>query len=241
MTFNPTLCAVDRVGQAPRFGDVDSAVSIDFQHTAQRSEPGRPKDAPRSSHPVLLSDFRSKRACLPEPPQLVRRHGIERRGELLSERALVVLGKALRAVERLGAWTEPKGPTLTYHVRPVAEPERDGLLEEARAIITSHGYQARAAHAALEARPPIGWDKGRAVLHILRARYGPAWSESVRVIYVGDDQTDEDAFRFLSGLATTFRVGSPDSATAATRRLPSVEAVRRLLGWLARRPAPRSR
>jgi trehalose-6-phosphatase len=73
------------------------------------------------------------------------------------------------------------------------------------------------------------------VLHILRARYGPAWSESVRVIYAGDDQTDEDAFRFLSGLATTFRVGSPDSATAATRRLPNVDAVRSLLGWLARR------
>jgi hypothetical protein len=57
------------------------------------------------------------------------------------------------------------------------------------------------------------------VLHILRPRYGPAWSESVRVIYVGDDHTDEDA---------------------ATRRLPDVAAVRRLLPWLARRGAARS-
>jgi len=104
------------------------------------------------------------------------------------------------------------------------------------------GYQARDAHCAVEARPPIGWDKGRAVLHILRDRYGPSWSESVRVVYVGDDQTDEDAFRFLSGLATTFRVGSPDSPTAATRRLPNVDAVYALLEWLARRkPAKRRR
>jgi trehalose 6-phosphate synthase/phosphatase len=136
-----------------------------------------------------------------------------------------------------GAWIEAKGPTLTYHYRAVAENERDKLIEEARSIIQSAGYQDRDAHCAVEARPPIGWDKGRAVLHILRTRYGPAWSESVRVVYVGDDQTDEDAFRFLAGLATTFRVGSPDTSTAATRRLPDVNAVQSLLDWLSRRTA----
>ena len=135
-----------------------------------------------------------------------------------------------------GAWTERKGPTLTFHYRSVPEAQRGGLARDARAIVVRAGYQPRDAHCAVEARPPIGWDKGRAVLHILRARYGPAWSESVRVVYVGDDQTDEDAFRFLSGLATTFRVGSPDAPTAATRRLPGVDDVRGLLGWLARRP-----
>jgi trehalose-phosphatase len=110
------------------------------------------------------------------------------------------------------------------------------LIEDARQLIRSAGYQDRDGHCALEARPPIGWDKGRAVLHILRARYGPAWSEHVRVIYMGDDQTDEDAFRFLAGLATTFRIGSADTPTAAARRLPDVAAVHSLLDWLARRP-----
>jgi trehalose 6-phosphate synthase/phosphatase len=130
-----------------------------------------------------------------------------------------------------GAWIESKGPTLTYHYRSVPENRRRGLIEQAHEIINHAGYQARDAHCAVEARPPIGWDKGRAVLHILRTRYGPAWSETVRVVYVGDDQTDEDAFRFLEGLAMTFRVGS----TAAARRLPDVGAVRALLEWLARR------
>ena len=102
-------------------------------------------------------------------------------------------------------------------------------------MITAAGFQAREAHAALEARPPIGWDKGRAVLQILRLRYGPAWSEEVRVVYVGDDETDEDAFRFLAGLAVTFRVGPADTLTLATRRLPNVDAVEALLRWLARR------
>jgi trehalose 6-phosphate synthase/phosphatase len=152
------------------------------------------------------------------------------------------LAEALEVVAVLGAWTEAKGPTLTYHYREVPADRRPELVDRARAIITGAGFQARGAHCAIEARPPIGWDKGRAVLHILRARYGIGWSEQVRVIYVGDDTTDEDAFRFLSGLAMTFRVGSPDTATAASRRLPNVAAVQRLLEWLARRPLyPRSR
>ncbi len=136
-----------------------------------------------------------------------------------------------------GAWTEAKGPTLTYHYRAVPEKRRGNFINEAREIINRAGYQARDAHCAVEAKPPIGWDKGRAVLHILRQRYGPSWSEDVRVIYVGDDETDEDAFRFLSGLAQTFRVGSPDTPTAAVRRLSDPAAVQKLLEWIGRRGA----
>ena len=158
-------------------------------------------------------------------PDLV--HYEERSQELL---------QGLEAIAKDGAWTEAKGPTLTFHVRPVPEAKRAVLLDRARQVMADYGYQAREAHAALEARPPIGWDKGRAVLHILRERYGPAWSERVRVIYVGDDQTDEDAFRVLAGLAMTVRVGSADTPTAALRRLPNVEAVRRLLEWIGARP-----
>jgi trehalose 6-phosphate synthase/phosphatase len=145
------------------------------------------------------------------------------------------LARDLEACNTEGAWTEAKGPTLTFHYRAVPENRRTKLVEEVRHIVTQHGYQARDAHCAVEARPPIGWDKGHAVLHVLRARYGPAWSEEVRVIYVGDDQTDEDAFRLLAGLAATFRVGSADAPTAASRRLPDVGAVQALLEWLGTR------
>jgi trehalose 6-phosphate synthase/phosphatase len=148
------------------------------------------------------------------------------------------LAKELRRVEDDGAWTEAKGPTLTFHYRAVPARKRVGLLESVREIMARHGYQARNAHEAIEARPPIGWDKGRAVLHVLRARHGPSWSEHVRVIYVGDDETDEDAFRFLAGLAMTFRVGSAQTPTAAARRLPDARAVEAVLDWLARRAAP---
>ncbi|MEE8581119.1 MAG: bifunctional alpha,alpha-trehalose-phosphate synthase (UDP-forming)/trehalose-phosphatase [Myxococcota bacterium] len=145
------------------------------------------------------------------------------------------LAEALEEVAKEGAWTERKGPTLTYHFRNLPPERRSALVDRTRDLITQAGFQARDAHLAIEARPPIGWDKGHAVLHILRARYGLAWSEAVRVIYVGDDQTDEDAFRLLAGLAITFRVGPADTLTSASRRLPNVAAVRALLDWLSRR------
>ena len=89
------------------------------------------------------------------------------------EQRTAALAEQLEEIARDGAWTEAKGPTLTFHVRRVPLDRRHALLEEARQVITSAGFQARGAHAALEGRPPIGWDKGRAVLHVLRARYGP--------------------------------------------------------------------
>jgi trehalose 6-phosphate synthase/phosphatase len=165
----------------------------------------------------------------PDIPDFVHEdlvHYRERAEELAAE---------LEEIASDGAWIEAKGPTLTYHFRAAPEKRRPELAGQAHAIINRAGYQARDAHCAVEARPPIGWDKGRAVLHVLRTRYGPSWSEAVRVVYVGDDQTDEDAFRFLAGLAMTFRVGSVDTPTAASRRLPDVAAVRSLLDWLARR------
>ncbi len=118
---------------------------------------------------------------------------------------------------------------------PRAAPRRDAIAERLCEEIRRLGLLALRGARTVEARPPVGWDKGRAVLHVLRASYGPSWSEAVRVVYVGDDQTDEDAFRFLAGLAMTFRVGSADTPTAATRRLPDVAAVQALLDWLARR------
>ena len=136
---------------------------------------------------------------------------------------------------RDGAWVERKGASLTLHYRQADRNHHERLAQEATSLIQRAGFQARAASFAVEARPPIGWDKGHAVLHVLRARYGPAWSESVRPLYVGDDETDEDAFRVLSGLGITFRVGSPDLPTLASRSLPNVDSVKALLQWLARR------
>ena len=46
----------------------------------------------------------------------------------------------------------------------------------------------------LEVRPVIDWNKGKAVEFLLES-LGLGNSEDVIPIYVGDDQTDEDAFK----------------------------------------------
>ena len=149
---------------------------------------------------------------------------------------LAALADELDALMAEGAWVENKGFTLTVHYRRVEPERRAAVVERARTIIAAAGFQPRDGILAIEARPPIGWDTGQAVLHIMRQRYGPAWSEEVRVIYLGDDDADEDAFRVLAGLGNTFRVGSAESLTLAERRLLNVDAVQALLEWLASRP-----
>jgi trehalose-phosphatase len=145
------------------------------------------------------------------------------------------LALALQGVREPGVWLEEKGATLTLHYRGAASEDHERIAERAREIVREAGFQARDAICAVEARPPAGWDKGRAVLHVLRARYGPPWPEQVRVVYAGDDETDEDAFRALQGLGLTFRVGPADRSTLATRRLPNVDSVETLLRWVATR------
>jgi trehalose 6-phosphate synthase/phosphatase len=146
------------------------------------------------------------------------------------------LAHSLDEIRAAGAWVEQRGATLTFHFREAEESAHHDIAEEARLRIEEAGFDLRDAHRAVEARPPISWDKGQAVLHVLRERYGPDWAQSVRVIYIGDDQTDEDALQMLAGLGVTFRVGSADTPTAASRLLSSVAAVEALLGWLAQRP-----
>lgn len=84
---------------------------------------------------------------------------------------------------------------MTFHYREVPNSVRPGLVSTAKRLIEEAGFQAGQAHCAIEAKPPVLWDKGRASLYILRATFGLDWSERVRIIYAGDDVTDEDAMR----------------------------------------------
>jgi trehalose 6-phosphate synthase/phosphatase len=156
---------------------------------------------------------------------------------LFAERSRA-LAEALRKIEAPGVWLEEKGASLTLHYREAQPDAHARVAERAREVVTGAGFQAREALCAVEARPPTGWDKGRAVFHVLRARHGPEWPEQLGVVYVGDDETDEDAFRALQGLAFTFRVGQAERPTSAERRLPDVAAVEALLRWIAARPGP---
>ncbi len=61
--------------------------------------------------------------------------------------------------------------------------------------------------------------------------HGITWADNVKAIFIGDDETDEDAMRALSGLGITFRVGKVNVKTSATHRLPNPDAVKVFLEW----------
>lgn len=100
-------------------------------------------------------------------------------------------------------------------------------------LIEEAGFTASKAHCAIEAKPPVNWNKGRASLYILNKTFGPEWIENVRVIYAGDDVTDEDAMQALKGLAATFRVTQSQIVrTLADHCLPNTESVLTMLKWV---------
>ncbi|KAH8339391.1 hypothetical protein KR074_004033 [Drosophila pseudoananassae] len=152
------------------------------------------------------------------------------------EKKVSDLLKALQdSVCRDGAWVENKGALLTFHYRETPNHLRGAMVDRARSLIEKYGFRATEAHCALEARPPVQWNKGRASIYILRTSFGVDWNERIKIIYVGDDLTDEDAMVALKGMARTFRVTSSDIVkTAADHRLPSTDSVYTLLKWVER-------
>lgn len=67
------------------------------------------------------------------------------------------------------------------------------MIEKARELMIEFGFKVTETHCALEAKPPVQWNKGRAAIYILRTAFGVDWSERIKIIYAGDDVTDEDA------------------------------------------------
>ena len=176
---------------------------------------------------------------------LVGNHGLEIGGGVIApfvhpdlsqfEGRLQDLAKSLGEICPPGCWVENKVASLTLHFRNAEPAHQLEVAAHARDIARDAGFRVRDAHCAVEVRPPTDWDKGDAVLHVLRALHGRGWSESVEAVYVGDDETDEDAFRALRGLGVTFRVGHAERPTFATHRIPNVGVVEQLLGWIASR------
>lgn len=64
----------------------------------------------------------------------------------------------------------------------------------------------------------------------MNKKYGNNWKNSVKVIFAGDDTTDEDAMKVLKGYAATFRISSnKDLVTFADKIVNSTEDVVKIL------------
>lgn len=147
-------------------------------------------------------------------------------------------GSRLRPIARRypGCLVEVKGPDLSVHFRRVASRRVPDLLRKARRAVRGLGFEERPGKRVLEFRPLRSGDKGTALVR-LAERLAPGWSRTGFCLFVGDDRTDEDAFRAarrLGSRAVTVKIGpGPTQARFRTQRRAEVA---RLLGRLARRP-----
>jgi len=96
-----------------------------------------------------------------------------------------------------GAKVENNKFCLSVHFRCVEEAAWGALFEQVRAVLRDYpDLRLTQGRKVLEVRPMIKWDKGKA-LEFLLDSLGYAERSDVFPIYIGDDRTDEDAFKVL--------------------------------------------
>jgi trehalose 6-phosphate phosphatase len=137
-----------------------------------------------------------------------------------------------------GVFVEHKGLSLSVHYR-LAEVPRERIRETVQRVVGSMPAGDRTlvteGKKVIEIRPAVGWDKGRAV-RLLMKRYGKGGRRSgLLPIYLGDDRTDEDAFKVIAayGRGISVLVGDPDGASTARYFVRTPEEVSTFLEMVA--------
>src|SRR5436190_21605373 len=116
-----------------------------------------------------------------------------------------------------GALVEPKKSSVAAHFRLVPEEQRPRVKEIVDAVLSEHpeGLKVTPGKMVFEIQPKLDWDKGKAVLYLLKAL--DLDRDDVVPVCLGDDITDEDAFRALAGRGIGIFVGSADDPETAGR------------------------
>ncbi|KAB2076465.1 hypothetical protein ERO13_A06G037100v2 [Gossypium hirsutum] len=136
-----------------------------------------------------------------------------------------------------GAKVENNKFCVSVHYRCVDEKSWATIAEQVRSVLNHYPkLKLTQGRKVLEIRPTIKWDKGRALEFLLEA-LGYNNANDVLPIYIGDDRTDEDAFKVLRdrGLGFGILVSKIPKETNASYSLqePSEvkEFLRRLVEW----------
>jgi trehalose 6-phosphate phosphatase len=100
-----------------------------------------------------------------------------------------------------GVIIQEKGFSVSVHYRLVKPEDEDAVAEAVQQITAPHidkgEIKVYPMKKVWEIRPPVDWDKGKAVVLIGQKIKDALKLNRLLTIYLGDDTTDEDAFRVL--------------------------------------------
>jgi trehalose-phosphatase len=136
-----------------------------------------------------------------------------------------------------GVIIQDKGLSLSVHYRLAAKdkekPVTDAVRRLTTPLIKEGKIRVYGMKKVWEIRPPVDWDKGKAVEAIEQELKKPLPSGRLLTIYLGDDTTDEDAFRIVCPpMGWSIFVGEKNRTSAARYYLPSVNEVAEFLARL---------
>ncbi len=141
------------------------------------------------------------------------------------DKAARMLSKEIAGIE--GAWIERKKFTASLHYRSVRKEDIPSVKKAFYKVASEFSGDRMLAvikgKKVLELAPDASWNKGSAalwILHNLKGKYLP--------VYIGDDWTDETAFRVLNKKGITIRVGK-SAKTAANYYLKNQREVSEFL------------
>src|SRR5439155_23111665 len=113
-----------------------------------------------------------------------------------------------------GARVERKRFSIAAHYRNVNENDVPKVEQAVGEVATRHRKLRRInGKKVYELLPDVAWDKGKAVLWLLEAL--GLERGNIRPIYIGDDRTDEDAFRALEQRGIGILVSEQSQPTGA--------------------------
>ncbi len=129
-----------------------------------------------------------------------------------------------------GVEIERKKFAMAVHFRKVKEEDQPAVQQKVQEVLDRNKeLKAGKGKMLLELKPAVDWHKGKALEMIVK-QLDPS-GEAI-VAFIGDDVTDEDAFRALKKDGLGIFVGMHDEPTAANYRLEDVEKVGEFLRLL---------
>jgi len=117
-----------------------------------------------------------------------------------------------------GIFIEDKELTISIHYRLVDKKDIPLLQKIFTELTNPHVLRDKikinSGKKVYEIKPPVVWDKGKIVSWLLVRQQFAQGEDKVFPIYIGDDVTDEDAFKALKNKGLTIFVGEPGASEA---------------------------